>query len=140
VGIGLSVWGLSTVVLGVFFVLIARRQYEWWYAIILGLAEGALFGLFIGLSVGLKVGGLSCCRHLLLRLLLISNGSIPRKYPAFLKEAARHVFLRRVGGGYVFIHRMLMDYFAELHRAPEATTPYVNIGDDNNSPARSLTS
>lgn len=32
---------------------------------------------------------------------------------------ADRIFLRRVGGGWVFIHRTLLDYFASLH--PDAT-------------------
>jgi len=28
--------------------------------------------------------------------------------------AADRIFLRKVGGGYIFIHRMVMEYFAAL--------------------------
>ena len=27
---------------------------------------------------------------------------------------AERIFLRKVGGGYIFVHRLLQDYFAEL--------------------------
>jgi hypothetical protein len=33
----------------------------------------------------------------------------------FLDYTADRIFLRKVGGGYIFIHRMLLDYFASLH-------------------------
>jgi len=33
--------------------------------------------------------------------------------------ATDRIFLRKVGGGYIFIHRMLMEYFAAL----EPSTP-----------------
>jgi hypothetical protein len=26
-----------------------------------------------------------------------------------------HHFLRRVGGGYIFVHRLLMEHFAEMY-------------------------
>jgi hypothetical protein len=48
--------------------------------------------------------------------LLWRNGSTPRpwQYVRFLDYAADRVLLRRVGGGYSFIHPLLMDYFASL--------------------------
>ena len=49
-----------------------------------------------------------------LRLLLVRNDSAPWNYPAFLDYAAERVFLRKVGGGYMFIHRMLLEHFASL--------------------------
>jgi hypothetical protein len=29
-------------------------------------------------------------------------------------DCAERIFLRKVGGGYIFIHRLLMEHFAEL--------------------------
>ena len=37
-----------------------------------------------------------------------------------LHYAADRIFLRKVGGGYIFIHRMLMEYFAALEAEPRA--------------------
>jgi len=31
-----------------------------------------------------------------------------------MDEATERLLLRRVGGSYIFVHRMLLDYFAEL--------------------------
>ena len=39
---------------------------------------------------------------------------LPWRLIPFLDYAAERIFLRKVGGGYVFVHRMLMDYFASL--------------------------
>ena len=52
--------------------------------------------------------------HLALRFVLWRSGAMPWNYAAFLDYAARRVFLRKVGGGYIFIHRMLLEYFAAL--------------------------
>ena len=81
------------------------------------------FGLFVGLVVGLGAGGLACFKHLYLRLLLVRSGSIPWNYVRFLDYAAERILLRKVGGGYIFIHRMLMEHFAARHgeSAVEAT-------------------
>jgi hypothetical protein len=36
----------------------------------------------------------------------------------FLDHCAKLIFLKKVGGGYIFVHRMLLDYFADL---PQST-------------------
>lgn len=48
------------------------------------------------------------------------NGDIPWNYVGFLYHAAARIFLRKVGGGYIFIHRMLLEYFAALETEPNA--------------------
>jgi hypothetical protein len=40
--------------------------------------------------------------------------NVPWNYIRFLDYAAERVFLRKVGGGYIFTHRLLMEYFATL--------------------------
>lgn len=71
-------------------------------------------GLFGGLIVGLLCGGLFALRHLVLRLFLWMNGLAPLRYVAFLSQAKELLFLRQVGGGYIFVHRMLLEYFLSL--------------------------
>jgi hypothetical protein len=34
----------------------------------------------------------------------------------FLDYCAERIFLRKVGGGYIFVHRLLMEHFASLHK------------------------
>jgi len=88
-----------------------------------GLGAGLLFGLAAGMIVvlvgGLSFGGLVCLQHLVLRSLLAYHSYAPLRYVQFLNEATEQLFLRRVGSGYIFIHRLLLDYFAEL--GPMAT-------------------
>ncbi len=79
-----------------------------------GLSAGLYGGLSLGLLVGLLVGGLACLRHYVLRFLLWHSGSVPWHYVSFLDYAAERILLRKVGGGYIFIHRLLLDYFAAL--------------------------
>lgn len=79
-----------------------------------GTPIGLIIGVSVGLLVGLSIGGLACIRHVILRLLLWRSMSIPRNYPQFLDYAAERILLRKVGGGYIFIHRLLLDYFASL--------------------------
>ena len=53
-------------------------------------------------------------KHYALRLTLWLNGYTPFKFVNFLDHCARLILLKKVGGGYIFIHRMLLEYFAEL--------------------------
>ena len=39
---------------------------------------------------------------------------IPWNYAHFLDYCHERIFLRNVGGGYIFIHRMLLEHFANM--------------------------
>jgi hypothetical protein len=69
-------------------------------------------GLVFGLAIGTKSGGGACLKHLLLRFWLFRNNCAPWNYVQFLDHAADRILLRKLGGGYMFIHRMLLEYFA----------------------------
>lgn len=81
-----------------------------------GIAKGLAFGLIVALPIGLMVtvvcGGAVVIQHYVLRSVLALVGAIPWRLQKFLDYAAERVFLRRIGGGYIFYHRLLMDYFA----------------------------
>ncbi len=63
-------------------------------------------------------GGLTILRHYVIRWLLDRRHTFPWQAQAFLDDATARILLRRVGGGYSFIHRRLQDYFAD--GAPDA--------------------
>ena len=73
---------------------------------------GLILGLILGLLAGLWYGGLDVIQHFSLRFVLTILRYAPWNYSRFLDYAAERIFLRRVGGGYIFIHRLLMDHFA----------------------------
>jgi serine/threonine protein kinase len=77
-------------------------------------SSGLIVGLSVGLLAGLFNGGLACFRHAILRILLWRSGAIPWDYPHFLDAIAERILLRKVGGGYIFVHRLLLDYLATL--------------------------
>jgi hypothetical protein len=69
-----------------------------------------------GAAVGfLAFGGETVLKHYALRLALISEGRTPWRYVPFLDHCARLVLLQKQGGGYVFIHRLVLEHFAERH-------------------------
>lgn len=78
-----------------------------------------IFGTFLGLSAGLIAllwfGGLDVTQHYTLRFMFRRKDHIPRNYDHFLDYAAKLIFLRKVGGGYIFIHRLLLEHFAAMH-------------------------
>lgn len=95
------------------------RLVEWLAAylgawLVMGLYVGLFVGLAVGLVVGLEKGGAACLQHLVLRYLLVRNDLAPWKYVTFLDYATERILLHKVGGGYIFIHRLLQDYLAEL--------------------------
>jgi hypothetical protein len=84
------------------------------------LAYGLLLGPALALPAALAFGGYACMSHTALRLVLWRNGSLPLDAVSFLDFATERIFLRRVGGGYIFVHRLLQDYFARrLEDAPQ---------------------
>ncbi len=67
------------------------------------------------LVVGLWYGGLDAIEHGLIRLIIARRGHAPLNYALFLDYAADELnFLQKVGGSYVFIHRYLLEHFAEI--------------------------
>jgi hypothetical protein len=83
-----------------------------------GLGVGLFVGPLAGLATGLRYGGRACLQHLVLRLGLWYTGFAPWTYVDFLDYAAERLLLRKVGGGYSFIHRRLQDYFAARYAEP----------------------
>ncbi len=59
-------------------------------------------------------GGLAVLRHSVLRLLLWCTHTFPWQATPFLDDARACHLVRRVGGGYSFMHRLLLEYFATL--------------------------
>jgi hypothetical protein len=77
---------------------------------------GLMLGLLLGLNFGLIFGGRAFIQHFILRSILYRHHYLPWHYARFLDYAAERVFLRKVGGGYIFVHRLLLEHFAGLDR------------------------
>jgi eukaryotic-like serine/threonine-protein kinase len=75
---------------------------------------GMVAGLGIALIVGLNRGGSAVIKHYALRLILWLKGYTPFNFIKLLDCCDKLILLKKVGGGYIFIHRMLLDYFDEL--------------------------
>ncbi len=77
--------------------------------------------------IALRMGGSPSIQHAVLRLFLWHAQSISWKYSRFLDYATEHILLRKVGGGYIFIHRFLQEYFASLDNTPSRAETKVQI-------------
>jgi hypothetical protein len=95
--------------------------------ILLGLTSALIWAAFkknpnVGLGIGLFslstaslwYGGMDIIMHLILRFILYFTGHTPRRYAHFLDYATSLIFLQKVGGGYIFIHRLLLEHFAAM--------------------------
>jgi hypothetical protein len=82
-----------------------------------GLSEGLSVWLSVGLSAALLIyiltGGLAVWRHFVIRFLLQRSHTFPWRAPQFLNDASTRFLLRRIGGGYSFTHRLLLDHLAD---------------------------
>ena len=72
-----------------------------------------IFGLTGALAGGWNRGGSAVITHYTLRLVLWRKGYTPFSFIKFLYHCARLILLKKVGGGYISIHRMLLYYFAD---------------------------
>jgi hypothetical protein len=85
-----------------------------WYPTLQGAEpiRALLAGVGIGLVGSQALGFRTVIRHYLIRFILWQRRNTPRNYAYFLDYAVRLTFLQKVGGGYIFLHRLLQDYFA----------------------------
>ncbi|NMG11337.1 tetratricopeptide repeat protein [Brasilonema sp. UFV-L1] len=89
--------------------------------------------------IGIYVGN-SAIGHLVLRVILWSNGCVPWNYAKFLNYCTNRLFLQRVGGSYRFMHDLLRQHFANSYaqnekRYEEALTSFDKAIQLNSKPA-----
>lgn len=84
------------------------------------IGAGLTIGISFGIIQGSRKGGFAFIQHYALRLALTLSGKLPWNLARFLDHCHDLILLRKVGGGYIFIHRMLLEYFAGLDE--QATT------------------
>ena len=87
-------------------------------------ADAVLFALGCAVTIFYCLsswfGGMDVLKHYLVRLILASTRQLPGGCVRFLDYATELGFLQKVGGGYMFIHRYLLEHFAEMEVAESA--------------------
>lgn len=97
-------------------------------ALLLGTLYGSVLGIVYKPSIGLitalitaavagsiawiGIGGGIFLFHFAARAELARTATAPWRLPSFLEEMTERQLLRRSGGAYLFVHRMLRDFFA----------------------------
>jgi hypothetical protein len=80
-------------------------------------AMSVVLGVGVGLGTAFARGGRAVLTHIALRFVLWRNKMIPWNYARFLDYCVACILLRKLGGGYTFMHRTLLEYFAALSDA-----------------------
>ncbi len=99
------------IIFGMFGTSIGDLAYGLVFGLVLGSVGGLIFGLAFGL-VGGRTGFAAFLQHFVLRFFLWRLDLLPWNLVAFLDEAAARLLLRKVGGSYIFVHRLLRDVLA----------------------------
>ncbi|BCL79632.1 TIR domain-containing protein [Ktedonobacteria bacterium brp13] len=99
------------VIFGMFGASIGDLAYGLVFGLVLGSVGGLIFGLAFGL-VGGRTGLAAFLQHFVLRFFLWRLNLLPWNLVAFLDEATARLLLRKVGGSYIFVHRLLRDVLA----------------------------
>jgi hypothetical protein len=76
----------------------------------LGAGFAIIFTIGIGFEFWLFYGGVPYIEHHLIRRTLQYEDYMPRSL-AFFEYGVERILLQRVGGGYIFIHRLLLEHF-----------------------------
>jgi hypothetical protein len=84
--------------------------------------EGVLIALALMWSLPIifaLYGGVAWCQHWALQFVLYWHRFLPFRLVPWLNRMVTLGLLRRVGGGYIFLHRSLLEYFASLNHKTE---------------------
>lgn len=82
-------------------------------AVTVNIASGVYTGLMIGMAAGTAYGFNDVAKHLIIRLLLWQTHAAPLQFTPLLDCATDCSLLQKVGGGYMFRHRMLQEHFRQ---------------------------
>ncbi|MGV0026717.1 NACHT domain-containing protein [Phormidesmis priestleyi] len=74
----------------------------------------SILALYIVAGNFSTLGGYACIQHLSLRIILTRTHTIRWDYARFLHYCTERRLLQRIGGRYRFLHRELLDHFADL--------------------------
>jgi len=105
---------IATILLSIIFFNLVRNidslpKDLFWILTLIG-----VFGFCSGILIAFSRGSIGI-KHLILRVLLFFNSKIPWNYAEFLNYTTDCILLQKIGGGYVFAHRLLLEHFSEIY-------------------------
>lgn len=85
---------------------------------IIGVLWSPVVGFFVGgfaamMGALVNGNGIAIIRFVVLRVMMSFYGYLPTNIQGFLNAVVDNIIMRKVGSGYIFIHRYLLEYFAE---------------------------
>jgi hypothetical protein len=83
---------------------------------VMGLALTLMFAIMFFVIFVTAHGGIAWIEHYTLRRYLRHAGSLPANSVRFLNSASDYALMRRIGGGYMFSHRLVLEHFARLYQ------------------------
>ena len=89
------------------------------------LMAGVSVALFVGTALFLIYGGFTVLMHYVVRAWLAWRTPLPLDLEGALDRAVERGLMRRIGGGWAFLHRTLQDHFADLetgHRSSSGSS------------------
>ena len=102
---------------------------------ILATGFALVFSAIFAFQFFLVYGGIAWLEHYLLRLYLWRADELPARMVPFLDYAAERLLLRKVDGGYLFFHSLLLDYFASLSTVHSSAGSVTQPKDTRSQPA-----
>jgi hypothetical protein len=116
---GLSSGLLIGLVVGTYYFLSGDSLINTWARFISvgyfsSLVLGIICAFFVRLVIDIILVIENTAQKLAIRFILAQQEYLPFRANHFLDYAVACVFLRKVGDGYIFIHRLLKDYFVSF--------------------------
>ena len=87
------------------------------------LEPALFFGLVLGLLIAFSYSGLDIIYHITLRFVLSLRGHMPLRYAFFLKHLSEIKLLYRAGGGYLFVHPLVLQQLADQADSDSSSKP-----------------
>lgn len=84
---------------------------------VMGMAFALMLAIMFFVIFAIAQGGIAWIEHYTLRWYLWRAGFIPANYVRFLNTASEYALMRKVGGGYMFTHRLVLEHFARMYQS-----------------------
>jgi transcriptional regulator with XRE-family HTH domain len=84
---------------------------------IMGMAFALMLTIMFFVVFATAHGGIAWIEHYTLRGYLWHTGSIPMNYVRFLNSTSEYALIQKVGGGYMFTHRLMLEHFASIYKS-----------------------
>lgn len=121
------VTALLALLVGLLFGVIGAVSFGVFINALKGVPGSILAGTVFGVFFGMLDGGDAFLLHYFLRVWIWRTGGMPVRLVGFLDEMGDRLLLHKIGGSYVFAHRLLQDHFvgsgAPVAGAPVAGAP-----------------